>query len=155
MRRVRSGAGAVAPVKAAISASVRPRVCRWNTGSLMPPVPCRPARSRSELRAAAEAEELRLVVACLGQRVGKIKPQRPEWGIPDQAHADRRANRLVIGDLQRFAGHGPGGRALIIPQRAGVGKGGDPDANLLGQEVERSLRLDAGAPIHGCLLYTS
>src|ERR1700687_2942281 len=105
MRRVVSGAGAVAPVKTAISASVRPRVRRWNTGSLIPPVPCRQARSRAELRAAAAAEDLRTVEDLLVQIIGKINPQRPEWVIPDEAHADRRANRHVIGDLQRFAGH--------------------------------------------------
>ena len=88
-----SGVGSSAPVKAAISASVRPRVCRWNTGSLMPPVPCRQPRSRSELRAAAEPEELRTVVARLGQGIGKIEAQRPERGIPDETHTDRRAHR--------------------------------------------------------------
>src|SRR5665213_1690077 len=76
IRRLSSeGAGGVAPVNMAISASVRPRPCRWNTGSLMM---CRLARPRSELRAAAEAEELRTVVACFGQGIGQVDAQRPE-----------------------------------------------------------------------------
>src|SRR6185437_3177940 len=150
MRRPSSGAaGAAAPVNAAISANVRPCACLWNSGSLMPSLPCRHARPRSELGAAAEAEELRTIVARLGQGVGKIETQRPERRVPDQAHADRRSDRLVVGDLELFAGDRPRRLALIIPQRAGVGESGDLDADFLRQEVQRRLRLEARAPIHG------
>ena len=51
-----------------------------------------------------------------GKRLGKddhvvrlAKPQRPEWRIPDDAHTDRRPNRIRIGDLHRLASHVPKG----------------------------------------------
>jgi hypothetical protein len=44
--------------------------------------------------AAAEPEDLRLVVGRLGHRVGEIEPQGPERRIPDQAGADRRPDYL-------------------------------------------------------------
>src|SRR5665647_120340 len=87
IRRACAGAaGSVAPAKVAISSKARPLLCRRNTGSLIPPVPCRQPRPRSEPRAAAEAEDLRAVVALLRHGVGEIEAQRTERSIPDQAH---------------------------------------------------------------------
>src|SRR5215469_8743031 len=37
-------------------------------------------------------------------------------------------------------------RAAIVPERAGVGEGGNLDPRILGQEVERRLQLETGAP---------
>src|SRR3974390_1873683 len=97
MRRVSIGAGGgVTPVKAAISASVRPCACRKNTGSLMPTMPCRQASSTSELCAAAEAEELGSVVRLFGHRVSEVEAQRTERRIQDQTHTDRCSYRTIV-----------------------------------------------------------
>src|SRR5665213_1333418 len=94
-----SGFDATAPVSATISSSVRPRVSRRNTGSLIPLVPCRlQTPRRLEFRATAEPENLRTVAnfrpakrsrAVFLQRIGQIEAQRTKRRIPDQPHTDR------------------------------------------------------------------
>src|SRR6516225_3472097 len=46
-----------------------------------------------------------------------------------------------------LAGRGECRRTGIIPERAGIGEGGNLDPRILGQEVERRLQLETGAPI--------
>src|SRR5690348_2748532 len=94
---------ASAPVSAAISSTVRPRVCRRKIGSVISPAPYAHARAGSELGASAEAEPLRPVVALLGDRHREVEAQRAQGRIPDQADADRRADRGGIVESQVFA----------------------------------------------------
>ncbi len=53
-----------------------------------------------------------------------------------------------VADGERFTGYAPIGRATIVPKRAGIDESGKLDADLLGHEIERRLRLEARAPIH-------
>src|SRR5262249_23642143 len=120
-----------------------------------------PAGNRSERRAAAEAEELRLVVGLLGDRLGEVEADRTERRAPDQAHAGRRADAAGIGqaDVDWVCSrsfrpsccswtemvHTIIGRikaseidpSFIAPQRAGIGEDCGLDAELFRHERER------------------
>ena len=111
--------------------------------------PCRRARPRSELRAAAEAEDLRAVAdrsrdLRLRERIGESKRSGPSG--ESQIKPTPTEERIVVSnaveaDLQRFRRSTlQAGRALVVPQRAGVGEGRELDADFLRQEVERRLR---------------
>src|SRR6185312_9796463 len=152
--------GASAPACSAISASVRPRDCRRKTGSLIAHQrPCRQPRSGSEPGAAAEPEDLRLVehliaadpgLAVLGDRIGEVEAQWSERRIPEQADARGGADiaELVEADLHGLTRHVPRRRSLVAPQRSGIDEGGELDADLFRQKVERRLRFEARAPVH-------
>src|SRR4051812_27809778 len=56
----------------------------------------RSAASRLEFGAAAEAERLDLIVTLLRERERIVKAQRTERRIPDQANADRGADRTGV-----------------------------------------------------------
>src|SRR5258708_29423306 len=106
-----------APVKAAISPSASGVSARENTASLMylstPRARPSPKRHSSEIRPAAEAEELGLVVRLLGERLREIEADRAERRGPDQAHASRGADRTGVGNADRnvFLGSGRSRRA--------------------------------------------
>src|SRR5215471_13694398 len=165
MRRSRSAPGrGVAPVRAAISRTLSPRPRLKKKGSVMP-VPIMAPQAGSEFRPAAEAELLHPVVGFLAERECIIEPQRPEWGFPNYSHTHRAAHmhgvvhrtRRRVGDARTegrtettrddLAGRGECRRALIIPERAGVGEGGNLDPRILGQEIERRPELKTSAPI--------
>src|SRR5262249_29045952 len=55
---------------------------------------------RSEFRAAARREKLGAVVGLLEEWIGKVKAQRPERRIPDDAGAGGGAHRRGVGILQ-------------------------------------------------------
>src|SRR5215813_1808483 len=85
--------------------------------------------------------------------------------FPNHSHPDRAANmhgvvdraRHRVGDARTegrteitrddLAGSWECRRAAIVPERAGVGESGNLDPRILGQEVERRLQLETGAPI--------
>src|SRR6187455_565154 len=56
----------------------------------------RSAGARLKFRAAAEAERLDLIVTLLRERERIVKAQRTERRIPDQAHANRGADRTGV-----------------------------------------------------------
>src|SRR5262249_17238836 len=165
MGRSRSlpGRGA-APVRAAISRTLSPRPRLKKKGSVMP-VPIMAPQAGAEFRPAAEAELLHPVVGVLGERECIIEPQRPQWGFPNYSHAhpaermhglfhqtrrrvgDARTARRTESTRDALAGGGECRRAGIIPERAGIGEGGNLDPRILGQKVERRLQLETGAPI--------
>src|ERR1700678_3618545 len=72
--------------------------------------------------AAAELEDLRMVVGCLGQRVGEVEPQRPKRRIPNQAGADRCPHNIVITNRYVFTDGGKIGRTDITGQLARIGE---------------------------------
>src|SRR6202035_2763697 len=82
-------------------------------------------RSVPSKPAGREAESLRHVVAGLADRDRIIGPDRAERRVPDQAGAERRADRARIRDLQRLRQGGQGTRAAIAPQAAGIGEDAD------------------------------
>src|SRR5262249_21465358 len=142
-----------------------PRTCDGDQicGSVMP-VPIMAPQAGAEFRPAAEAELLYAVVGVLAERECIIESQRPEWGFPNYSHAHRAAHmhgvvhrtRHRVGDARTegrtettrddLAGRGECRRTGIIPERAGIGEGGNLDPRILGQEVERRLQLETGAP---------
>src|SRR5262249_30181136 len=137
-----------ASVNAAISPSVRPVDFRRKAGSLILQLDTLYDQllPGSKLGAAAETENLRAVAnfvtsrrgrAIFCKRVSQIEAQRSERRIPDQADTDRRSDhrRTVEADLQRFAGYVPKGWSLVVPQRAGIGKGRNFYADIFRQEV--------------------
>src|SRR6187551_132989 len=79
-------------------------------------------RTKSEACAAAEAEELRAIVARLGQRDRNVDSQRTERRLPDDAGTNRAANLIAVADVvrDRLASHRPACRALVIPQGASI-----------------------------------
>src|SRR5690348_2940928 len=82
---------------------------------------------RSETRAEAEAEVLRLVKEFLLDRDRVVHADRPEGRYPLDAEAGRHAHQLgvVQADLARIVG--------CAPQRTDVHEGLAEDADLLGQ----------------------
>src|ERR1700723_315561 len=118
---------------------------------------------------AAEGEELGPVVPLLQDRVGKIKPQRSERRVPDDAGADRHANGVGVDVLHAtLADEGVGGTAerrgdgtvdfacsrrsglsFVIPLRTRIEEYGAAEAGILGQEVERILELQTRSPVIG------
>src|SRR6266511_3862486 len=151
-----------APVSSAISRKVRPEGRLKNSDSLMPAGP-RPRRAGAlELRPAAEAELLDDVVFFFGQGDGVIEAERSERRVPDQTHADRRARLGGIGGARTVEGvaavtaqgirenrERKGLRPRVIPDVAGVGEGGELDAEILGDTGNRRLHLEGRAPEHG------
>src|SRR5579862_5710459 len=127
------------------------------------------------MRPAAEGEELGPVVTRLRNRIGKIETQRTEWRIPDDAGASRSAYERRVGKFHAaLANEGPAGKvrdgvddvgtgdnavdfpsrrirrlALVAPHRAGIHEHRAAESGVLGQEVERILELETGAPIVG------
>src|SRR5512146_1294554 len=90
---------------------------------------------RSETRAEAEAEVLRLVKEFLLERDRVVYADRPEGRYPLDAEAGRHAHQLAVehADLGRIVGR--------APQRTDVHEGLAEDADLLGQaERETELR---------------
>src|SRR5262252_8370938 len=148
-RECGAGRTMLAPVKAAISSSVRPRDCRKNSGSLilLKSGPRCPGRPISEPRAAAEPENLgavthladaahsRRTIFC--QRISKVEPKWAERRIPEQADADGRADqpRTVETDLQCFTRHIPERWSLVTPQVTGIRESGELDPHILRQEI--------------------
>src|SRR5690606_31327462 len=61
----------------------------------IPPRPCKTSLY-SEFRRSAKPKQFGLVVIFLGQDMGDIRAQRPDRRIPEDAEADRRADRIVI-----------------------------------------------------------
>ena len=88
------------------------------------------------------------IVTLLHQRERIVEAQRTERRVPDQAEADRGADRAGIrGGRERFTGHVKGGRTFVVHKRANVRENRAFEAGILGQEGERRLRLKAGAPV--------
>src|SRR5262249_37090785 len=134
IRRPRSACGwGSAPVRAAIPPTVRADAVK-NTGPLMPPGSPPTRRTPAGPGSTTEAEQLRVVPRLLGQRVGQIEAQRTERRIPDQAHADGRADHRVVAERQRtnprhddvrtggqkLARLGERGRTLVVQELAGI-----------------------------------
>src|SRR5687768_1976204 len=88
MRQVRKRPVVSASDKETISAIVSVRRAGKNSGSVIR-APVRPQLLRLERRPAGEAEPLGLVVVFLHERPGKVEPDRPERGIPEQADTAR------------------------------------------------------------------
>src|SRR5262245_21938201 len=104
--------------------------------------------TRSEPGSAAEPELLHPIVVLLHERESVVEPQRSERRIPDQAHTNGGPDRLGIKRTDGLARHVPARWPLVVPKRTGIGEDRTLDAGILGQEIERRLRFDAGAPIH-------
>ena len=106
-----------------------------------------PNGRRLELRRRAEAEELLVVVGFLGEDLGEIHTDRADGRGPHQAGAHRGADG--VGVLQAGLGaNGATGQQLVgattgIPQRAGVGKNGAGDAEVVRYERDGRIALPA------------
>src|SRR3954452_17930999 len=125
--------------------------------------PFHPPRSghRSERCTAAEFELLYDVVLTLGDRDRVIETQRPERRRPDQAYADRGPDnvgvienhaasaRVAVDEAIDFTRGCPRRRALVVPQRTGVGINRALQPDFLWQEPERHLQFGGSAPILG------
>src|SRR6516162_5495467 len=106
---------------------------------------CQCGREPELERPGMELEALGDVVTLLCDRIGVINPDRAEHGIPDQAGADRGAQRLRIGNLlrRRKRGRQPRyGRRIGRPQAADVGE--QRDLELRVRRDERHRRLQFG-----------
>src|SRR5271170_6665067 len=92
--------------------------------------------TRLELRAASEVERLKLVVFALGDRIGVVDADRPERRSPDQARADRRADRALVVDIDAVTLNV--GRWSTAPRHwAGARRIAGPAGRVRRQAVER------------------
>src|ERR1700676_4459868 len=161
-------------VRPVIEPEIRSRITRTDlcfcleTFSSREPAPAS-LENGLERGAAAELELLHAVKLTFGKRDGIVEAQRTERRGPDQADADRAADRVASIILQSqtgsrvgrivggtnaagrvdFAGQGPVRRPLVVIQAAGIGIDRALQAHSLRQEPERHLQLHRGAPIFG------
>src|SRR6202048_1589407 len=119
---------------------------------------------------AAKLELLHPVELTLGQGHRIVEAQRTEWRCPDQADTHGGTNGITLVILQSqtrsgvggrlwrrrstaghvdFASGGPGSRALVIKQPAGVSINSALQAHFLRQEPDQHLQLVRTAPIFG------
>src|SRR5262249_21201872 len=102
MRRSRSAPGrGLAPMRAAISRTLRPRPRLKKKGSVMPVPPAASAGGAHKFLPAAETELLNAVVRLLRERECIVEPQRPERRFPNEADPDRTTNVHPIVDWAR------------------------------------------------------